>query len=82
LCLLSCYPPPSISNGDLPVVEFVALEAVGILVVIFPGDLDNDGDDGGGELAVKLFGFCTCEAVLLAGIVREEAGGGRGKQEE
>lgn len=74
--LLSYYPPPSISNGDLPVVGFVALEAGSLLVVIFPNGLANDRNEGGGdELPVKLFGFCTCEPVLFAGIVGEETGG-------
>ncbi|MFL6506914.1 MAG: hypothetical protein ACJ704_03135, partial [Nitrososphaeraceae archaeon] len=59
-CLPFYYPPPSTSNGDLP----VALETAGcgLVVIIFPDGLDNDGaDDGGegGELAVRLVGLCT-----------------------
>lgn len=61
------YPPPSISNGDLP----VALGAGGSMrVVIFAGGNDDD-DGGGGELAVRLVGFC---AVLFARIVGGETG--------
>ncbi|HET7345359.1 MAG TPA: hypothetical protein VFJ05_05770 [Nitrososphaeraceae archaeon] len=50
--MLFYYRPPSISKGDLT----VALEAdCGLLVIIFPDGLDNEGNDcGRGELAVKL----------------------------
>ena len=78
------YPPPSTSNGDLP----VALETVGggdivgggLLVITFPGALDTDGGvvegsigggGGGGEVA----GLCT---VLFAGVVGAAEGGETG----
>ena len=66
--MLLCYPPPSTSNGDLP----VALETAGglIVVVIFPdalgiaGGVDGSIDGGGREVDW----FCT---VLFAGVIRE-----------
>jgi hypothetical protein len=68
LCLLFYYPPPSISNGDLPVTLGAA---GGLLVVIFAG-----GD--GGELPVKLARLCTVLFAEIAGGAEAGEGGETG----